>query len=173
VLRDTGERIEQLLDELQSAEPACAAKAEEAVRLIVEFYGAGLTRLVEELGTQVTTEVAGDPLVASLLLLHNLHPVPVETRIETALDTVRPYMGSHGGWIAFDGINDDGVAHVTLQGSCSGCPSSLITMKSQVEQAVAEAAPELTGIDVEGVTEPEAVTTPVELTRRQPVEAPA
>jgi Fe-S cluster biogenesis protein NfuA len=117
--------------------------------------------------------VAGDQLVASLLLLHNLHPIPVETRIETALDTVRPYMGSHGGWIQLHGVDEQGVAHVTLQGSCSGCPSSLITMKSQVEQAVAEAAPELTGIDVEGVTEPEPVTTPVELTRRQPVEAPA
>ena len=81
-------------------------------------------------------------------------------------------MGSHGGWIEFDGIDDHGVAHVTLQGSCSGCPSSLITMKSQVEQAVAEAAPELTGIDVEGVTEPEPVTTPVELGRRAVAAAP-
>ncbi|MEY2568481.1 MAG: hypothetical protein QOE35_3010 [Actinomycetota bacterium] len=166
MLQDTGERIEQLLGELQAADPASAAKAEEAVRLIVEFYGAGLTRLVEELGEQVTTEVAGDQLVASLLVLHGLHPVPVETRIEAALDTVRPYMGSHGGWIRLHGVDDDGVAHVELQGSCSGCPSSLVTMKSQVTEAVAEAAPELTGIDVEGVTEPEPVTTPVELGRR-------
>lgn len=166
MLQDTGERIERLLAELQSADPVCAAKAEEAVRLVVEFYGAGLARLVEELGEQVTTEVAGDQLVASLLVLHGLHPVPVEARIEAALDTVRPYMGSHGGGITFHGIDDDGVAHVELQGSCHGCPSSLATMRSQVEQAVAEAAPELTGIDVEGVTEPEPVTTPVELGRR-------
>lgn len=69
----------------------------------MESYGAGLARMLEvidETGGMNPTlldRLAVDDLVASLLLLHGLHPYDVETRITRALERVRPYLASHGG----------------------------------------------------------------------------
>src|SRR6267143_1286650 len=51
------------------------------------------------------------------------------------------------------GVDDDGVAHLKLEGSCHGCPSSTVTVKLTREQAIAEAAPEVIRVQVEGVAE--------------------
>ncbi len=85
--RETGARVERLLDELGNhADPAVARRAEELVRLLVEFYGAGLARIVELTGADV---LVGDDLVASLLVLHDLHPVPLRERVLRSLGTAR------------------------------------------------------------------------------------
>ena len=70
-----------------------------------------------------------------------------------ALDEVRPYLESHGGNVQFLGIEGD-VARVRLEGSCDGCPSSTMTLKLAIEEAVQKAAPELEGVEAEGVVEP-------------------
>jgi Fe-S cluster biogenesis protein NfuA/nitrite reductase/ring-hydroxylating ferredoxin subunit len=159
-LREMGERVEGLLEELRGlSDEATRARAEEAVRLVVELYGAGLERIVELLrdaegGAAVLERIADDPFLASLLVLHGLHPVPVEERIQRALDSVRPYLGSHAGGVEFLGIDEVGVVHLRLQGSCHGCPSSTVTVRLAIERAIAEAAPEVEGVQVEGVAEP-------------------
>jgi Fe-S cluster biogenesis protein NfuA/nitrite reductase/ring-hydroxylating ferredoxin subunit len=95
------------------------------------------------------------------MLLHGAYPVPLEERVLEALDSVRPYMESHGGDVDLVGI-DDGVARLRLQGSCSGCAASLATLEQAIETALEQAAPDLLGIDVEGAVAP-----------RAPTEAPA
>jgi Fe-S cluster biogenesis protein NfuA len=62
-------------------------------------------------------------------------------------------MESHGGNVELLGI-EDGVARLRLEGSCNGCPASASTMELAIEQALQDAAPDLEGIDVEGVTPP-------------------
>jgi Fe-S cluster biogenesis protein NfuA/nitrite reductase/ring-hydroxylating ferredoxin subunit len=158
-LREVADRVEGLLGELRGlGDPAARAAAEEAVRLLVELYGAGLERVVELVhdgpdGPELLERLAADELVASLLVVHGLHPRSTEERVQQALDRVRPYLGSHAGGIELLSVDEGGVAHLRLQGSCDGCPSSLATVKLAVERAVEEAAPELAGIDVEGVAE--------------------
>jgi Fe-S cluster biogenesis protein NfuA/nitrite reductase/ring-hydroxylating ferredoxin subunit len=93
-------------------------------------------------------------LVSHLLLLHGLHPLDVETRVVQALEEVRPYLQSHGGNVEFLGV-EEGVARLRMQGSCDGCPSSAMTLKLAIEEAVMKAAPDLDGIEAEGVAEPE------------------
>jgi Fe-S cluster biogenesis protein NfuA/nitrite reductase/ring-hydroxylating ferredoxin subunit len=88
-----------------------------------------------------------DDLVASLLLVHGLHPHTVERRVSDALDSVRPYLGSHGGDVALVGV-DDGVVRLQFQGSCKSCPSSSVTLELAVEDAVRAAAPEISSIEV-------------------------
>ena len=83
-----------------------------------------------------------DDLVASLLLVHGLHPHDVERRIEDALDSVRPYLGSHGGDVKLLGVDDD-VVRLQFAGSCKSCPSSAVTLELAVEDAVRAAAPEI------------------------------
>jgi Fe-S cluster biogenesis protein NfuA/nitrite reductase/ring-hydroxylating ferredoxin subunit len=163
-LRAVGDRIDGLLQEFGAvADPRIRAKAEELVRLLMELYGGALARILEiadeavQTGESLVDRFAADDLVASLLILHGLHPLDVETRIVRALDRVRPYLGSHGGDVKLLGVTD-GVVHLRLEGSCHGCPSSTVTMKLAVEKAIEEAAPEVARIEVEGAGQPVAAT---------------
>ena len=157
-LRQVGDRIETLLEASSSGGAVVRERTEELVRLLSELYGAGLLRMMEILDEQgaltdaVLGALAGDDLVASLLLVHDLHPEGVTTRVERALDSVRPYLGSHGGDVELLGITDDGVVQLRLLGSCDGCSSSAATMSLAVEDAVSRAAPEVTGFDVHSPT---------------------
>lgn len=162
-LRAVGERIDGLLQELGNvADPRIREKAEELVRLLMELYGSALARFLEVIDSTGSTAEAfdrlvADDLVASLLVLHGLHPHDIETRITRALDRVRPYLGSHGGDVKLLKVTD-GVVHLRLEGSCHGCPSSTLTMKLAIEKAIEEAAPEIARIVVEGASEPEPAT---------------
>ena len=102
--------------------------------------------------TATLARLTEDPLVESLLLLHDLHPLDVDARIQRALDRVRPYLGSHAGGVQYLGVTD-GVARLRLEGSCNGCPSSTVTVQLAIQGAVQEAAPEVTEVVVEGMTE--------------------
>lgn len=164
-------RIEELLDGLGGT--AQAAATEEAVRLLVEVYGEGLSRIVAavgrtEAGRRQLVEVAADGLVASLLIVHELHPVPLEQRIDDALDSVRPYLGSHAGGVEVIGVDDEGVLQLRLQGSCDGCSSSAETVRVAIENAVLAAAPEIVAVHAEGMVERPART---ELLQIQPYRA--
>ena len=154
-LRVTGERIETLLDAASAGGVVMRERAEELGRLVVDLYGAGLERLLEilhergRLDDEVLDALAGDDLVASLLLVHGLHPEDTATRVERALDGVRPYLGSHHGDVELVAVTDDGVVRLRLLGSCDGCASSSATLTQAVEGAVLKAAPEVTAIEVE------------------------
>ncbi len=147
-----------MLEEFRkSALPDVTERAEELVGLLVDLYGTGLQRFVELLseepdGPDVLRRLASDDLVGSLLVLHDLHPDDTETRVLAALDKVRPYLGSHAGGVTYLGINEEGAVQLRLEGSCDGCPSSLVTVKMAIEGAINEAAPEIVRVDVEGVT---------------------
>lgn len=154
----TGERIESLLQASASGGVVARERAEELVRLVADLYGAGLERALDvlhdlgRLDDDVLSALADDRLVSSLLLVHGLHPYDVNTRVERALDSVRPYLGSHGGDVELLGVSDEGVVRLRLLGSCDGCPSSSVTLTLAVEGAVEAAAPEVTAIEVETET---------------------
>lgn len=150
--RGVGERIEQLLAGLRAGRDKDTA--EELVRLLVEMYGDGLRRIVElvhERDPELVHQLTADELVESLLMLHDLHPLDVDTRVRQALDKVRPYLGSHAGGVDYLGIDERGIVHLRLEGSCNGCPSSTLTVRMAIEGAIEDAAPEIAGIDVEGM----------------------
>lgn len=148
-VRAVGDRIEELLAGLRASREKAAA--EELVSLLVEMYGDGLGRIASTVDSETLTKLADDDLVASLLLLHDLHPLDTDTRIQRALDKVRPYLGSHAGGVTYLGVDEQGVAHLRLEGSCDGCASSTVTVQSAIEGAIKDAAPEVTAIDVQGV----------------------
>lgn len=154
-LQDRSRDVEEVLDEFAGAgDDAALERAERLVRSLMGLYATGLGRVLEiaeERDPGLVRALADDDAVGSLLVLHDLHPDDVDTRIQAALDRVRPYLGSHAGGIEYLGVDADGVAHLTLQGSCHGCPSSSVTVTTAVEGAVMEAAPEVTAVDVVGV----------------------
>jgi Fe-S cluster biogenesis protein NfuA len=177
-LRAVGDRIERLIDELHaSVDHETRARIDEVVGLVTQLYGAGLARIVALIGDAdspmgspaggpVLARLLDDDLVASLLVLHGLHPDDLADRVEQALEGVRPYLATHGGNVELLGVDDEqGAVLLRLLGSCDGCPSSSVTLKLAVERAIEEAAPEVTRIVVEPAeaTEPAAAGTPIRL----------
>jgi len=157
-LRATGDRIERLVEELRAtAEPRTFARAEELLRLVTELYGAGLARVVELAANApgLLDAMVADDLVASLLLVHGLHPESLAQRVETALAQVRPLLSSHGGDVELLELDEAaGAVRLRLLGSCDGCPSSAVTLQSAVERSIMEAAPEIVCIDVDEPARP-------------------
>jgi Fe-S cluster biogenesis protein NfuA/nitrite reductase/ring-hydroxylating ferredoxin subunit len=136
-------RVEALLGEVDE-------NGEELAQALLEMYGEGLRRIVERADARALAE---DELVSHLLLVHDLHPDPVEDRVREALDGVRPYLESHGGDVSLVGV-EAGVVRLRLSGSCNGCPSSTMTLKLAIEDAIQQAAPEVERVEAEGVSEP-------------------
>jgi len=121
-------------------------RALETVAAVVELYGEALRRVV---AFAPPAELLEDELVSHLLLVHDVHPRPVEERVAEALEQVRPYLGSHGGDVELLGV-EEGVVRVRLVGTCNGCPSSTATLRGAIEDAVARAAPEVQAVEAEG-----------------------
>ena len=119
----------------------------------MNLYAAGLERVLESVDEDVVRRLADDELVGNLLVLHDLHPDDVDTRVQAALDRVRPYLGSHAGGVSLSGVDENGVVHLQLEGSCDGCPSSALTVKSAIEDAVLMAAPDVVAVEAEGMVE--------------------
>lgn len=148
--RTAGDRIQNLLDASAAGGAIAHERAEQLVREVADLYGAGLERMM---GMAVQAQpgladaFAHDDLIASLLLVHGMHPHDVERRIEDALDSVRPYLGSHGGDVNLLEVDGE-VVRLQFAGSCKSCPSSSVTLELAVEDAVRAAAPEISSIEV-------------------------
>jgi Fe-S cluster biogenesis protein NfuA/nitrite reductase/ring-hydroxylating ferredoxin subunit len=157
-LQERVARMETLLEEIEALEdPNARSKAAEVVQVLLELYGESLARMMDTIAEGEEREktfdaFARDELVSHLLLLHGLHPLDLETRVVKALEEVRPYLQSHGGNVELLGV-EGGVARLRMQGSCSGCPSSTMTLKLAIEEAIQKTAPDLEGIVAEGVAE--------------------
>ena len=154
------ERIEMLIQEIaEFPDPRARATTEELVQALLDMYGEGLAHILEltaqseASGYALIETFTKNDLLSSLFLLHGLHPVDIETRIARALVDVRPYLKSHGGNVELVKV-ENGVAYLRLEGSCHGCPSSTITLKLAIEEAIYKVAPDLEGLQVEGVTDP-------------------
>jgi Thioredoxin-like proteins and domains len=138
-----------------SADPEIRAAALELVQTLMDFHGAGLARIMDitadagAAGFAIFDDFAEDDLASSLLLLYDLHPLDIETRILGAIEKVRPSLSLHEGDVELLGVND-GIVKLRLKGSCDGCPSSALTLKHTIEEAIYAAAPDVTSIEVEG-----------------------
>ncbi|MGW6949369.1 hypothetical protein [Streptomyces xanthophaeus] len=147
-----GRQVEEILDRLAATgdRPACEA-AEELVRVLMEFYGAGLARVVERIGADALAPLLDDELVASLLALHDLNPEDVHTRIARALDAAADPLELLG----FD--ERTGVLRVrpgAATGGC-GCSATADDAQQSVEDALACFAPEVTRVELAPAPAPE------------------
>ena len=160
-----GERVETLIAELRSqAGPQAAATAEELVSCLVELYGAGLATIIEVVGEdrpELMDRLVADPLVESLLLVHDLHPLDTSARVRRAVEEVLPQLGSHAGDVEYLGLDDTGVLRLRLEQR--GCSAD--TVRDLISKAVAAAAPEAARVDIE-LVQPPAEPALLQITRR-------
>ena len=149
-----GRRIQELVEKIgEMPDPAARRMLQECLESVLSFYGHGLSRIMDLVGKEggkIRDTLLNDPGVRSLLLIHGLHPDPLEMRLREALEKVRPYMKSHGGDVELLSLEDD-FARLRLQGHCKTCPSSTVTLELAVRAAIEEACPDLQGFEVEGI----------------------
>ena len=158
-VRERVARVDALLEDVEGAIGAVPVDtAIELVQALLDLYGEGLTRVVGHVAARdedgaLAQAFAGDELVSHLLLLHGLHPVPLEARVRGALDEVRPYLESHGGDVELLGI-EEGVVRLAMRGSCDGCASSAATLKLAIEDAIQRSAPDVDAVVADGAVAP-------------------
>ena len=71
----------------------------------------------------------------------------ITTRVERALDGLRPYLEADGGDISLVEITEDFTVKVELHGACADCQMIHMTMKGGVEKAILQAAPEVQKVE--------------------------
>jgi hypothetical protein len=134
-------RIEALVE----AQPESA----ELVQLLMQVYGEGLSRVLEiaraESGAAFIDRLAEDKVVASLLLLHGLHPVDPETRLRKALAKLDRRLEAQQLVLA---EMRDGVAVIRVEHNGGGSPPPALA--EMIERAALDAAPDLKAIEIEG-----------------------
>jgi Fe-S cluster biogenesis protein NfuA/nitrite reductase/ring-hydroxylating ferredoxin subunit len=157
-----GKRIQEWVDKIQQLPDSEAREMlAECLGSVLSFYGHGLERILRILdksgadGDKMRAALLADAGVTGLLLIHGLHPVPLEKRLAGALEKVRPYMQSHGGDVALISLEDDH-AVLQLEGHCKTCPSSTVTLELAVRAAIEEACPDLIDYEVQGIPQNDA-----------------
>jgi Fe-S cluster biogenesis protein NfuA len=148
--------IERLLGEIEStADPSLRSAVQELVQSVMDLHGAGIERMLEVIGAaeegsdRIIQTLGQDELVASLLVLYGLHPVSMEERVARALDKIHSRIRSHEGEVellsAFEGT-----VRLRLQANGHGCGSTAQALKEAVENAIYQAAPDITSLIIEG-----------------------
>ena len=152
------------------AGPSAWQRVEELVRRLMEVYGAGLERTLgharaaaSDVG-ELEARLEDDDLVSSLLLLHGLHPAPAGDRVRRAVERAAPRLGLASAELVR--LDQDGVAWLRVTTSEGSCSSSPDVVQRALAHVVAEAAPEVTRVELEGLARPEPASPLVQLGRR-------
>jgi len=159
------ESIDKMVRAFEEAkDPVLRANAKELVQALMTLHGACLERILEvigqsgESGKSIIDTFARDGVVKSVLLLYGLHPIDVKTRILEVLEKMRSSLRSSARTVSFVGIDDAGMVTLRIEGKSEGCGSSDSALKQAVEQAIYEAAPDISGIVMEGFVEKTSTT---------------
>ena len=128
--------FDQAIKELETLIGTLEREEDERALLLLELVDA-----IHRPGIQLVAAGETDhPIAQALLTMYDVIDVDDHILVEEALDQVRPYIESHGGELELLEV-EEGVVHVQLSGSCSGCAASAITLKRGVEESLREHYP--------------------------------
>src|SRR5262249_10215647 len=148
-------RVEDLLREAEKfADQRALAVTRELVQSLMDLHGAGLARMIDltaesgAAGPALNQAFASDELIASLLLLYDLHPQGLEARVRQALEAVGPQLRLHQASVEVVSLGE-GAVRLRLSG-CEVHETAQMLARA-VEEALCAAAPDLTSVEVEGI----------------------
>jgi Fe-S cluster biogenesis protein NfuA len=78
--------------------------------------------------------------------MNNTNPDLI-SRIESTLDTLRPYLQADSGNVSLVEVSEDMIVKLELLGACSSCSMSMMTLKAGIEQSLLKAIPEIKGVE--------------------------
>ncbi|MEU7057039.1 NifU family protein [Streptomyces sp. NPDC046197] len=142
-------RLDELLEGLESAPGPTSRSALEAVRVLTEVYGEALARVLERADAALAERLADDELLGHLLVLHAIHPEPLERRAARAVERLQPAVRERGGHVEWAGVDGRvGRVRLSVSGGCgSGCGGGTADVTEAVREAVLAAAPELMAVE--------------------------
>jgi len=150
-------RIGALVEEIETiADPAARSATRQLMQIVMEFHGAALDRALEilagggEPGMAFLEQLGRDPMVSSLLALYGLHPENAETRVRKAVDRLAPQLRRDGATIELLAL-DESEVRIKVTPGAHACGSTTNSLRTLVEDAVYEAAPDIASLTVEGL----------------------
>lgn len=151
-IEELAARVDDAVAAVAQLDSPARAIAEELQVAVEAVHKAGLVAIVRRLRADDATraalfELADDPAVHMLLSLHGIIRPDPATLATQALAAVRPQLHSHGGDVTLVRVAD-GTAFVRLEGACNGCSMSAVTLRNLVEEALLQAVPEITAVEV-------------------------
>ena len=153
------QQIGELIQELDSiGDPGVRAGAKNLVQLILDLHAAGLERALEvvatnsDVGQRVIDDLGRDPLVSSLLVLYGIHPLDMEARVARAVEKVAPKLRKSGAELELVST-ERGLVRLRVKVTSHGCGSPVEAIKVLIEDAIYEAAPDVNGLEIEGLDE--------------------
>jgi Fe-S cluster biogenesis protein NfuA len=145
--------IETLLSRIEETDdPKLRTTMRELVQSIMDLHGAGLARMLELIGADgdgnaIVPKLGRDELVGSLLILYGIHPVPLETRVNQALDKARSRLRSHDCEVELVSM-EDGAVRMRLHANGHGCGGTE-ALRQIVEDAVYGMASDVADLVIE------------------------
>ncbi len=131
----------------------------ELVQLLMDVHGAGLERILEivfesgDAGSKIIDRLGQDSLTSSLLLLYSLHPDDLESRVQKAVEHMRPRLRKLACAAELVSVREDAV-QLRLAVSGHSCGSSAKDLRAIVEDHVYEFAPDVMSLEILGLEEP-------------------
>jgi len=143
------QEIERLIREVEGiAEPHLREKVVTLVQALMALHAAGIERLMQIIAGDnngsgsLLDKLASDRLVGSLLLLYGVHPLRLDTRVEQALDRLRSDPTLNAGAVELLDISGQ-IVRLRLPQDKHHCHSSQQQLRTAIEEALYEAAPDL------------------------------
>jgi len=157
--REDLQKIGGLVQEIEEiADPALRASTKNLMQSIMDLHGAALEKALGivagagEPGMNLITQLGHDPLVSSVLILYGLHPDDIQTRVVNAVDRMRPQLRKQGCEVEVLAVND-GAIRVRVETGSHSCGSTAKTVQASLEDAIYDAAPDLSSLVIEGLEE--------------------
>ncbi len=126
------------------------------MQTLMELHGAALDRSLEiivgtgDSGMRIVDEMARDPLVGSVLVLHGLHPDDLETRVAKTVERLQTKLQRDGSQVELLGI-EDGAVSVKVTPPEHACASTSKTLRTAIEDAIYGAAPDIASLTITGL----------------------
>jgi nitrite reductase/ring-hydroxylating ferredoxin subunit/Fe-S cluster biogenesis protein NfuA len=151
-LEALAERVDQATSEVHALDDDSRTRALNLKHAVEAFHKAGLTRIVRRLrddprGKELLFELVDDPLIYALFVMHGIIRADPVTRVTQVLETVRPYLHSHGGDVELVEVRGDTVS-IRLHGACNGCSQSAAALRQGVEEAILGQIAEIKQVEV-------------------------
>jgi hypothetical protein len=146
-------RLETLIQALESSHDSSAAIAREFASALLDFHKTGITRLLQivrseaSVGSNLLAQLTADQVVQSLLLIHDLHPVDVESRVRQAIAQLAPLLEAQAFSVTIVAVSSDRV-RLQLNGSGANDQASFQLLEQTLQAALLEAAPDVREVQI-------------------------
>lgn len=71
----------------------------------------------------------------------------MKEKVQAAIEKIRPMLKADGGDVELVNVSDEGIVQVRLQGACSGCPMSQMTLKNGIERIIKQEVPGIKSVE--------------------------